>query len=70
MLRSGLLTSYVYKIMQAANCVWFCLNPFCHEVHEGCLPHDKNNSDKTVHNLQLTSTWIRSRALHSPFFAF
>ena len=27
--------------MQAANCVWLCLNPFCREVHEGCLPHDK-----------------------------
>ena len=39
--------------MRAANYVQFCLNPFCREVHEGCLPHDNNNSDKTVHNLQL-----------------
>ena len=35
-------------------------NHFCHELHEGCLPHDKNDSDKTVHNLQLTSPRIRS----------
>ena len=26
---------------------------FCREVNEGCLPHNKNYSDKTVHNLQL-----------------
>ena len=32
--------------MRATNCVRFCLNPFC---------HDKNDSDKTVHNLQLVS---------------
>ena len=40
--------------MRAANCVGFCLNPFCGEVHctKGCLPHDKNDSDKTVHDLQ------------------
>ena len=38
-------------------CVWFCLKHFCFEVHEGPLPHDKNDSDKTVHNLQLTSAW-------------
>ena len=25
------------KLKQAANCVRFCLNPFCCEVHEGCL---------------------------------
>ena len=44
-----------FKLMQAASCVQFGLNPFCCEVHEGCLPHDLNDSDKTVHNLQLTS---------------
>ena len=60
MLRSGLLTSYlIFKLMPAVNCVQFCLNPFCHEVHEGCLPHGKNDSDKTILNLQLTSVWIR-----------
>ena len=41
------------KLMRAANCVRFC----CHGVHEDCLPHDKKDSDKTVHNQ------------HSPFFA-
>ena len=29
--------------MRAANCVWFCLNPFCCEVHEGCLLHDNTS---------------------------
>ena len=59
---SALLWSFnfVSKLIRAANCVRFCLNPFCREVHEGCLPHDKKDSDKTVHNLQLTSAWIRS----------
>ena len=31
--------------------------PFCRKVHEGghegCLPHDKKDSDETIHNLQL-----------------
>ena len=47
--------------MQAANCV-LCLSEsfLCHEVHEGCLPHNKNDSDKTVNNMQLTLDWIRS----------
>ena len=36
MLRSGLLTS-LSKLMQAENCVQFCLKPFCHEVNEGHL---------------------------------
>ena len=43
------------KLMLAAKFVLFCLNPFWREVHEASLPHDKNDSDKTVHNLQLTS---------------
>ena len=38
----------------------FCLNPYYREVHEGCLSHNNNNSDKTIHNLQHTSVWIRS----------
>ena len=46
--------------MRAANCVQFCQNPFWCEVHEGCLPHDKYDSDKAIHNSQLTSAWIRS----------
>ena len=27
---------------------------------KGCLNQDKNDADKTIHNLQLTSAWIRS----------
>ena len=56
MLSSSLLTPYLLKLtllMQAANCVHFCLNPFCrevHEVHEGCLTHDNNDSGKSIHN--------------------
>ena len=61
MLCSGLLTSSLLsKLIQAAYCVQFCLNPFCVEVNEGFLRHNKNTSDKTIHNLQLTSAWIRS----------
>ena len=49
------LTSYLsWCELQFINCVWFC------QVHEGCLPHDKNDSEKALHNLQLTSAWIRS----------
>ena len=43
-----------------SNCVRFCQNPFCREVHEGCLPHDKKDSDEVVHNFELTLAWIRS----------
>ena len=59
---SALLWSinFLSKLMQAANCVRFNQNPFCPEVHEGCLLQDKNDSDESVHNLQLTSAWIRS----------
>ena len=46
--------------MLAAYSVGFRLNPSCPEVNESCLPHNKNNSDKTVHNLQLASAGIRS----------
>ena len=45
--------NFLSKLMRAANCVRFCQNHFCREVHEGCLRHDKNDSDKAVHNLQL-----------------
>ena len=54
MLCSGLLTC-LSKLMRVANCVRFCLN------HEGCLSCNKNDSDKMVHNSQLTSAGIRSR---------
>ena len=46
------------KLMPAANSVQFCLNPFCPQVNKVCLPHNKNNSDKTVHNLQLASAGL------------
>ena len=53
-------SSLVFDLILAdANCVRFWQNTFCCEVHEACLPHDKEDSDKTVHNLQLTSAWIR-----------
>ena len=29
-------------------------------VHECCLPYDKHDSDKAVHNLQLTSARLKS----------
>ena len=29
--------------MRASNCVGFRQNPFCREVHEGCLPRDKKH---------------------------
>ena len=53
---SGLLTSYL-------SCCKLCTvlsESVCHEVHEGCLPHDNSTPDKTIHNLQLTSAKIRS----------
>ena len=42
---SALLWSFNFlsKIMQAANCMWFYQNPFCHELHKGCLPQNKND---------------------------
>ena len=27
--------NFLYKMMQAANCVQFCLNPFCCKLYEG-----------------------------------
>ena len=33
--------NFVSKGRPAANCVRFCLNPFCREVYEGCLLHNK-----------------------------
>ena len=50
---------FLSKLMRAEDCAQFCLNPYCEE-YESCLPQDKNNSDKTVHNLQLTTAWTRS----------
>ena len=47
MLCSGLLTlSLLSKLIRAAYCEGFCLNPFCVEVNEGFLRHNKNASDK------------------------
>ena len=59
MLRSGFLTSYLSGL-SCKYCVWFSQNPYCREVYKGCLPYDKSDSDKAIHNLQLTSAWIRS----------
>ena len=42
---------------------------FCREVHGGCLPHDKNDSDKTAYKLQLTSAWVRSWGTAFPVFS-
>ena len=39
--------NFLSMLKGAANCVRFCLNPFCHEVHKSCLPHDKKDSNKT-----------------------
>ena len=47
--------------MRAAYFAPFCLNPFCHEVYNSWLPHNKSDSDKTVHKLQPSSTWIRAQ---------
>ena len=52
--------------MQAANCLLISLNPFGCEIHESCFPHDTNDSDKTIHNLQFTSAWTT----FSPFLLF
>ena len=38
--------------MQAPNCVLFCLHPFCREVNESCLPHNKNDSDSGSKGIQ------------------
>ena len=51
---------YLSKLMQAANCVLFCQNPFCDEVQEGGLPNNKNDKDKAVHHMQHASARIRS----------
>ena len=47
--------NFFSKLMRAANCVQFYLNLFCPEVNEGSLPHNKNDTDKTVLSLQFTS---------------
>ena len=39
--------NFISKLMRAANFERFCPNPFCREVHEGCLPDNKNDSDNT-----------------------
>ena len=35
--------NFLSKLMRAAKCVWFSLNPFCDEVHEGCLSQEKKH---------------------------
>ena len=36
------------RSFNAANCVWFDLNPSCSEVDEGCLPQDKRERSGSV----------------------
>ena len=52
----------ISKLMRAASGT-VCLNRFYSnfsKVYEGCLTHNKNNSDKTAHDLQLSSALVRS----------
>ena len=49
----------VSKLMRATNCVQLSLNPFCREVREGCLTHVKNDSDRTVHKMQLAEVYTQ-----------
>ena len=42
----------ISKLMRAASGT-VCLNRFYSKVYDGCLTHNKNNSDKTDHDLQL-----------------
>ena len=46
---------YISKLIRAENCVRFRLNPLCLGVKEGCLPHDKSDSVKTLHFAARTS---------------
>ena len=43
------------KLIRAEIRVRFRLNPLCLGVKECCLPHDKSDSDKTVHFAAHTS---------------
>ena len=65
---------YISKLIRAENKARFLLNPLCVGVKEGCLPHDKNNSDKTVHFAARTSLdknlKNQSGALHFRFSLF
>ena len=49
----------ISKLMRAAGGT-VCLNHFYSKVYEGCLTHNKNNSDKTAHDLQMSSALVRS----------
>ena len=48
--------NFLSKLMRASNCERFFSESGT--VHEGCLPHDKNDSDITAHNLQLISATL------------
>ena len=47
----------ISKLMRAASGT-VCLNCFYSKVYEGCLTQNKNNSDKTAHDLQLHQLWL------------
>ena len=72
MLCSALVFQLLIQADVSCKCVWFYLNHFCHEVNNLHVPHKKNDSDKTVHNLQPRISLdkkfkYQSRVL--PFFA-
>ena len=50
--------NFFSKLLPAANRKKNCQIPFCPEVHvhEVYLAQDNNDSDKAIHNLQLTSS--------------
>ena len=50
----------VFQLLMRAASGTVCLNHFYSKVYEGCLTHNKNNSDKTAHDLQMSSALVRS----------
>ena len=57
-LRSGFF-NFLSKLLRAANYVWFCLNPFCHQVHEVVYLTTKTIQIKP-YNLQEVEKQVRS----------
>ena len=62
-LRIGFFLPFIYADVSCKFCMVLS-ESLCREVNDGCYimsSQDKNDSDKTVHNLQqLASPWIRS----------
>ena len=65
---------YISKLIRAEDCVRFRLYHLCLGVKEGCLLHDKRDSDKTVHFAACTSFDYKLKnqngALHLRFSLF